>query len=79
MAEIENGRNKRFKNLAEKRTQKILDTLDLIANLSVRNNYDYSEEEVNEMFSAIENKTSEVKKLFIKQKTQKTEFKFSDS
>ena len=63
MAEIENERNKRFKNLAEKRTQKILDTLDLIANLSVRNNYDYSEEEVNEMFSAIENKTSEVKQL----------------
>ncbi|MBJ7939081.1 hypothetical protein [Bacillus cereus] len=79
MAEIENERNKRFKNLAEKRTQKILDTLDLIANLSVRNNYDYSEEEVNEMFSAIENKTSEVKQLFIKQKVQKTEFKFSDS
>ncbi|QIW82886.1 hypothetical protein [Bacillus velezensis] len=64
--------------MAEKRTQKILDTLDLIANLSVRNNYDYSEEEVNEMLSAIENKTSEVKKLFIKQKAQKTAFKFSD-
>lgn len=79
MAEIENERNMRFKNLAEKRTQRILDTLDLIANLSVRNNYDYSEEEVNEMFSAIENKTSEVKKLFLKQKAQKTEFKFSNS
>ncbi|MBU2659860.1 hypothetical protein [Bacillus cabrialesii] len=78
MSEVQNERNKRFKNLAEKRTQKILDTLDLIANLSVKNNYDYSEEEVNEMFSAIENKTSEVKKLFIKQKTQKTAFKFSD-
>lgn len=78
MAEIQNDRNKRFKNLAEKRTQKILDTLDLIANLSVKNNYDYTEEEVNEMFSAIENKTSEVKKLFIKQKSQKTAFKFSD-
>ncbi|KTF59563.1 hypothetical protein FJP86_03120 [Bacillus velezensis] len=61
MTEIQNERNKRFKNLAEKRTQKILDTLDLIANLSVRNNYNYSEEEVNEMFGAIENKTSEVK------------------
>lgn len=78
MSEVQNERNKRFKNLAEKRTQKILDTLDLIANLSVKNNYDYSEEEVNEMFSAIENKTSEVKKLFIKQKAQKTAFKFSD-
>lgn len=31
------------------------------------------------MFSAIENKTSEVKQLFIKQKVQKTEFKFSNS
>jgi hypothetical protein len=79
MTKIENERNKRFKNLAEKRTQKILDTLDLIANLSVRNNYDYSEEEVNEMFDAIEVKTSEVKKLFLKQKVQKTEFKFSNS
>lgn len=79
MSEVQNERNKRFKNLAEKRTQKILDTLDLIANLSVKNNYDYSEEEVNEMFSAIENKTSEVKKLFIKQKAQKTAFKFSDN
>ncbi|MCY9189265.1 hypothetical protein, partial [Bacillus mojavensis] len=72
MTEMQNERNKRFKNLAEKRTQKILDTLDLIANLSVRNNYDYSEEEVNEMFGAIENKTSEVKKLFVKQKAEKT-------
>lgn len=53
-----------FKRLAEKRTNKILDMIDLIGNLSNKANYEYSNEEVEQIFSAIQIRLIEVKKMF---------------
>lgn len=46
-------KRQRFEKVAGKRVQKVLDTLLLLKNCSNRNNYEYSETDVNQMFSEI--------------------------
>lgn len=54
-------RSDKFKRLAEKRMKVALRQIQLIGNLSNRNNYDYSADQVKKMFSALneEIKTAE--------------------
>lgn len=46
-------KRQRFEKVAGNRVQKILDTLTLLQNCSNRNNYEYSESDVEQMFSEI--------------------------
>lgn len=46
-------KRQRFEKVAGHRVQKILDTLTLLQNCSNRNNYEYSETDVEQMFSEI--------------------------
>ena len=46
-------KRQRFEKVAGNRVQKILDTLQLLKNCSNRNNYEYSESDVEFMFSEI--------------------------
>ena len=46
-------KRQRFEKVAGKRVQKILDTLQLLKNCSNRNNYEYFESDVEQMFSEI--------------------------
>lgn len=46
-------KRKRFEKVASNRVQRILDTLQLLKNCSNRNNYEYSESDVEQMFSEI--------------------------
>lgn len=48
-----NKKQENFKRLAESRTNKVIDMLQLIGNLSNTSNYEYSIEDVNKMFEAI--------------------------
>jgi hypothetical protein len=57
-------KRKRFKRVAEKRTQKILNMLRLLGNCGNKNNYKYSEEDVKKIFSAIEKEVSKTKEKF---------------
>ena len=50
---MENKREK-FKRLAESRTNKVIDMLGLIGNLSNQSNYEYTAKDVNKIFSSIE-------------------------
>ena len=43
----------RFEKVAGNRVQKVLDTLQLLKNCSNRNNYEFTEKDVNQMFSEI--------------------------
>lgn len=43
-----------FKRLAESRTNKVIDMLGLIGNLSNQSNYEYTAKDVNKIFSSIE-------------------------
>lgn len=56
----------RFEKVASRRVQDIISKLNLLANCSNRNNYDYDEEKVRKMFSAI------------KEQLRKSELKFND-
>ena len=44
----------RFVRVAETRVNKILDMIRLLGNCSSKANYDYSDEDVNKIFSALE-------------------------
>lgn len=46
--------NEKFKRIASARTQKIIDMIELLGNCSNTYVYEYSEEEVDKIFSAIE-------------------------
>lgn len=51
---MEETRRERFQRIAESRTNRIIDQLRLLGNCSNRSNYEYSDEEVKKIFSAIE-------------------------
>jgi len=66
-------RSDRFKRLATRRTNDVLNKLRLLGNLSNKANYEYSEEEINKIFSVIDSRLRTIKVLF--SKGSKKEFK----
>lgn len=64
-----------FKRLAENRTNKIIDMLNLLGNLSNTSNYSYSEEQVETIFAAIEQELKEQKSRFVVKKEAKKKFR----
>lgn len=68
--EQETKRDK-FVRLAEARTNKIIDMIQLLGNCSNTNNYDYTQQDVEIIFSAIESELREAKKKFNKPETKK--------
>ena len=71
-------RRDRFEKVASRRTQKILDYLDSLANCSNRNNYEYTEADVRKMFKAIKDRLSHTETLYQNElkKTSKNKFTF---
>lgn len=67
------SRREKFKRLATLRTNAVLEKLRLLGNLSTKANYDYSEEELRKIFSAIDSQLRNVKSIF--SKGSKKEFK----
>lgn len=67
MAEEETA-EQRFKRIAGRRTNMVLEYLRLLGNCSNTSNYSYTEEDVGKIFSAIEKETKRVKVLFNKPK-----------
>ena len=61
----------RFKRVAETRTNTVLDKLRILGNLSNRQMYSYSEEDINKIFSAINKQIKEVRLKFNSQKQKK--------
>lgn len=54
----------RFKRLGAQRTNLVLQRLKVLGNCSNRSAYDYTEEEVNKIFSEIERRVRETKAKF---------------
>ena len=63
--EYETKREK-FVRLAERRTNRIIDQLDLLGNLSNTNTYEYTKKDISKMFKAIEEALTESKRKFTK-------------
>lgn len=58
------GKRERFKRLATQRTNTVLKRLQVLGNCANRSAYEYTEEEVNKIFSEIERKIRETKAKF---------------
>jgi len=68
------ARSERFRRIAERRTNKILNDIRLLGNTSNKTLYLYSEEDVQKIFGAIEARLSETKRKF-RSRQFKEEFK----
>ena len=64
----------RFKRIAENRTNKIINMIDLLGNCSHKNNYEYTVEEVKNIFNAIES-SLKISKMTCVEKQEKGKFK----
>lgn len=58
------SKSERFKRLAVNRTNKIIDLIRLLGNCSNTATYEYSSEEVNKIFNAIESELKQAKQKF---------------
>lgn len=58
------SRREKFKRLAIQRTNAVLDKLRLLGNLSAPTNYEYTEEEIKKIFSAIDEDLKRIKAKF---------------
>lgn len=65
----------RFVKIAENRTNKIIDMIKLLGNCSNKNNYSYTEEDVKQIFSAIDQELKITKTKFQEAQSNKKEFK----
>lgn len=68
--ETETRRDK-FVRLAESRTNRIIDQIGLLGNLSNTSVYEYSQKDITKMFKAIEDALAESKKRFSVQSDKK--------
>ena len=57
-------RSDRFKRLATQRTNAVLDKLRLLGNLSNKSSYEYTEEDLRKIFSAVETQFRVIKTRF---------------
>ena len=69
-------KNERFKRLAEKRVNTLLDQLRLLGNLSNKNNYAYTAEEVDAICESLRAELLTTKKRFRPGKLKKAAFQF---
>lgn len=66
-------KREKFVRLAEARTNKIIDMIQLLGNCSNLSTYEYTSQDVEKIFSAIESELREAKKKFAKPEVNKGE------
>lgn len=70
----EREKEERFKRVATNRTNKIIDSIRLLGNCANKSNYEYTDEDVKKIFTAIEAEIRDVKtKYQSKSKNKKFE------
>ena len=72
MAKENETKRDRFVRLAENRTNKIINMIQLLGNCSNTSIYEYSDEDIDKIFSAIESSIKDARKKFSKSETAKT-------
>lgn len=72
MEKTQETKREKFVRLAGARTNKIIDMLQLLGNCSNVNTYEYTTDDVNQIFTAIETELRETKKKFQKVELTKT-------
>ncbi len=67
----EETKREKFVRIAEARTNKIINMIQLLGNCSNQGLYEYTIKDVNKIFSAIQTELDEAKKRYSKQDSQK--------
>ncbi len=67
----EESRHERFKRVASKRTNEILEKIRILGNCSNTSSYEYTKEEINKIFSEIDKQVKGTKAKFINAKREK--------
>ena len=67
----EETKRDKFVRIAEARTNKIINMIQLLGNSSNQSLYEYSQKDVNKIFNAIQAELDEAKKRYSKQDSQK--------
>ncbi|MEK6861319.1 MAG: hypothetical protein AABY07_05085 [Nanoarchaeota archaeon] len=67
-------KEERFKKVASRRVQEILNKMRLLKNCANKGNYSYSEEQANKIVSTIDSEWKKVKSEFNNSKPKKEEF-----
>jgi hypothetical protein len=65
------SRSERFKRLASKRTNDILEKIRILGNCYNKSSYEYTEEEINKIFSEIEKQLKLTKAKFLAGKRER--------
>lgn len=65
------SRRERFVNVAEARTQTIINRIRILGNCSNKNLYEYSPDEIDKIFRAIQNQLMETKSKFETKRSSK--------
>lgn len=75
------AKRQRFEKVAGNRVQKVIDFLNLLQNCANRNNYQYTEADVEHMFNEINKALKETRAKYTTElnKSNKTGFTFSDN
>jgi len=68
---LNESKKERFKRLAEHRTNEVLSKLKVLGNCANRQGYEYTEEDIKKIFSAINKQIAEVRAKFNSQKQEK--------
>lgn len=71
MGKLSENKRERFKKLAEYRTNEVLSRLKILGNCANKSAYEYTEEEINKIFSEIDRKLKETKAKFHINKNKK--------
>ena len=72
MANKRETKREKFVRLAEARTNKIIDMLQLLGNCSNSSVYDYTQQDVDKIFATIESEVKEARKKFNKIECKKS-------
>jgi len=65
------SRNERFKRIASKRTNDILEKIRILGNCSNKSSYEYTEEEINKIFSELDKQLKLTKGKFLAGKRER--------
>ncbi|MES2680108.1 MAG: hypothetical protein V4635_09500 [Bacteroidota bacterium] len=80
MAKKQNIKRERFVNVAGRRVQKILDSIDSLSKCANKNNYDYEAHDVSKMIKAIQEKVRSLESSYNSNtKSTKNTFQFNGS
>ena len=68
-------REEKFLELAETRVNRVLEGMRLIGNLSNKRNYDYTDDQIKKIFSALDDQLKDLKNKFKSENKSNTKFK----